>query len=79
MAGTIANFITTSLLTLTCATILFIAYRIALRPMLQSMNVPLQTLFSGPGRVMLPDDADLEEGFRDDSDEEGEGDVRVRR
>ncbi|KAH0609747.1 uncharacterized protein H6S33_012293 [Morchella sextelata] len=83
MAGTVANFITTSLLTLTCATILFIAYRIALRPILQS--IPLQTLFAGRsgGRVMLPDDGAeagaLEEGFRDDSDEEGEGDVRVGR
>ncbi|KAI5849629.1 hypothetical protein DFP73DRAFT_302889 [Morchella snyderi] len=77
MAGTIANFLTTSFLTLACATILFIAYRIALRPILQS--IPLQTLFAG--RVMLRDDDSgagaLEEGFRDDSDEEG--DARVRR
>ncbi|KAL0632538.1 hypothetical protein Q9L58_008595 [Maublancomyces gigas] len=87
--------VNTTLLTLTCSIVLFVTYRIALRPILVKHNlVPLQSLqrtisdhFSGDGQVRLPDDDDdrerrhLEEGFRDDSDDEGEtgGDERVRR
>ncbi|RPB00176.1 hypothetical protein L873DRAFT_1681490 [Choiromyces venosus 120613-1] len=97
MPGTVGNFITTILLTLTCSTILFITYRHALRPILVKHNlIPLKNLpralsdtFSSQGRVRLEDDdnrevhsRDLEEGFRDDSDDEAEapvGDDRIRR
>ncbi|PUU72936.1 hypothetical protein B9Z19DRAFT_1007108 [Tuber borchii] len=85
MMGTVRNFITTILLTLTCSAILFITYRHALRPILVKRNIiPLRNLpralsdtFSLQGRVRLGDDdnretrsRDLEEGFRDDSDDE---------
>lgn len=54
---------------------------------LQSLQRTISDHFSGDGQVRLPDDDDdrerrhLEEGFRDDSDDEGEtgGDERVRR
>lgn len=54
---------------------------------LQSLQRTISDHFSGEGQVRLPDDDDdgerrhLEEGFRDDSDDEGEtgGDERVRR
>ncbi|PWW80488.1 hypothetical protein C7212DRAFT_311856 [Tuber magnatum] len=85
MSGTVGNFITTILLTLTCSAILFVTYRHALRPILVRRNmVPLINLprtlsdtFSSQGRVRLEDDDNreirsryLEEGFRDDSNDE---------
>ncbi|KAG0127945.1 hypothetical protein HOY82DRAFT_612767 [Tuber indicum] len=89
MMGTVANFITTILLTLTCSAILFITYRHALRPLLVKRNIiPLRNLprtlsdtFSAQGRVRLGDgenretrNRDLEEGFRDDSDDDDDDD-----
>ncbi|CUS08736.1 unnamed protein product [Tuber aestivum] len=85
MTGTIGNFITTILLTLACSAILFITYRHAIRPILVRRNIiPLRNLpralsdtFLSQGRVRLGDDDNqevrsraLEEGFRDDSDDE---------
>lgn len=57
---------------------------------LQSLQRTISDHFSGDGQVRLPDDdgddgdvarRHLEEGFRDDSDDEGEtgGDERVRK
>jgi len=44
MPSTLANIITTTLLTLICAAALFLAYRHAIRPILNRYNIPLQSL-----------------------------------
>ncbi|KAF8471965.1 hypothetical protein BDZ91DRAFT_716930 [Kalaharituber pfeilii] len=107
MPSGFVNFLSTSLLTLTCSTILFLLYRHALAPMLKKHNiVPLRDLSNAisnqyhnrqyrrlgeEGRYLdEPGDEDtyerrisrdLEEGFRDNSDDEDaqSGDDRLRR
>ncbi|KAK6354161.1 hypothetical protein TWF730_008574 [Orbilia blumenaviensis] len=44
MPSTASNIITTTLLTLTCAAVLFLSYRHAIRPILSRYNIPLQSL-----------------------------------
>ncbi|KAK6334910.1 hypothetical protein TWF718_010354 [Orbilia javanica] len=44
MPSTTSNIITTTLLTLICAAVLFLSYRHAIRPILSRYNIPLQSL-----------------------------------
>ncbi|KAK6541761.1 hypothetical protein TWF694_007548 [Orbilia ellipsospora] len=44
MPSTTSNIITTTLLTLVCAAVLFLSYRHAIRPILSRYNIPLQSL-----------------------------------
>ncbi|EPS41083.1 hypothetical protein H072_5023 [Dactylellina haptotyla CBS 200.50] len=44
MPSTTSNIVTTTLLTLVCAAVLFLSYRHAIRPILSRYNIPLQSL-----------------------------------
>ncbi|EGX50236.1 hypothetical protein AOL_s00076g311 [Orbilia oligospora ATCC 24927] len=44
MPSTTSNIVTTTLLTLICAAVLFLSYRHAIRPILSRYNIPLQSL-----------------------------------